>query len=277
MFVDRDKNSSHLNQSVIDVAQELFISATRRSEISSSHLGPGKAMLRALDWVFQYEEIVLVLEDDVFPNKHAAVYWETVNDLVLSRYILATSRSPFRDESTSDHLNSGLSKYALTNGWIITRQIWQDFQKHQTKPLFNEFIKFVVKQPLLVRSEHFFFLAASILGRRGIVPAWDSQFIFFVLLNKIKTITPNKSCVEVRGVDAVASNTLTNSRTTDEIFWRADDVPPAAYFPNNRLTNAILDKEIKSNIYKIRWWHIFSPIKSLLRVLKHHGVNPHKV
>jgi hypothetical protein len=83
--------------------------------------------------------------------------------------------------------------------------------------------------------------------------------------------------VEVRGVDAVASNTLTNSRTTDEIFWRADDVPPAAYFPNNRLTNAILDKEIKSNIYKIRWWHIFSPIKSLLRVLKHHGVNPHKV
>ena len=250
------------------MAQEIFTSATRSSEIYSSHLGPGKAMLRALDWVFQYEEIVLVLEDDVFPNKHAEGYWELVKDIVSSSYVLATSRSPFRDQKISNHLNSGLSKYALTNGWIVSRQIWEDFQSHQNKSLLNEFIKFIVKQPLLVRTEHFFFLAAAILGRRGIVPAWDSQFIFFVLLNKIKTITPNKSCVEIRGVDAVASNTLTNSKTIDEIFWRADDLPPATYFSNDELTNSIYDKEIKSKIYNIRWWHIFSPIKSLLRILK---------
>ena len=210
----------------------------------------------------------MVLEDDLFPNKHAVGYWEFVKDDVLSSYVLATSRSPFRDQRTSDHLNSGLSKYALTNGWIITRQIWKDFQKHQKKSLLTEFIKFIVKQPFLLRTEHFFFLAAAILGRREIVPAWDSQFIFFILINKIKTITPNKSCVEIRGVDSVASNTLTNSNTTNEIFWSADDVPPAAYISKDAFINSIFDKEIKSKIYNIRWWHIFSPFKSLLRILK---------
>ena len=225
-------------------------------------------MLVALDWVFQNEEIVLVLEDDVFPNNHAVGYWEYLKDIVLSGYVLATSRSPFRDQGISDHLNSCLSKYALTNGWIVTRRIWEDFQKHQNKPLFIEFFKFIVKQPLLVRTEHFFFLAAAILGRRGIVPAWDAQFIFFVLINKIKTITPNKSCVEIRGVDAVASNTLTNLNTTDEIFWKADDTPPAAYFPSNAAMNSKFDREIKFRIYNIRWRHIFSPFKSLLRILK---------
>ena len=222
----------------------------------------------ALDWVFQFEEIVLVLEDDVFPNRHAVGYWEFVKDIVLSGYVLATSRSPFRDQRTSDHLNTCLSKYALTNGWIITRRIWEDFQKHQRKPLFIEFIKFIVKQPLLVRTEHFFFLAAAILGRLGIVPAWDAQFIFFVLINKIKTITPNKSCVEIRGVDAVASNTLSNLNTIDQVFWKADDTPPAAYFSSSAVMNSKFDREIKSKIYNIRWWHIFSPFKSLLRILK---------
>ena len=268
LFVDRDRNSSQLNQTVIDMAQESFTSTTRRSEVYSSHLGPGQAMLRALDWVFQYEEIVLVLEDDVFPNKYAEEYWEYTKEIVLSGSVLATSRSPFRDLERSNYLNSGLSKFALTNGWIVTRKIWKDFQLHQNKSLLAEFIKFIVQHPLSVRTEHFFFWAAAILGRREIVPAWDSQFVFFVLLNKIKTITPNKSCVEIRGVDAVASNTITSSKTADDIFWRADDIAPATYFFNDEETNSIFDSEIKNEIYNIRWWHIFSPFKSLLRVLK---------
>lgn len=234
-------------------------------------------MLRALDWVFQYEKIVLVLEDDVFPNEHAARYWDSVENDLLSAPLLATSRSPFQGQKTANYLRSGYSKYALTNGWIITRQIWEKFQNHQRNSLLSEFSKFIFKKPLELRPEHFFFFAAAILGRRGIVQAWDSQFIFFILLNKIKTITPNNSCVEIRGVDAVASNTLANPKTFDEIFWRADDAPPAKYFSGDKKTNAIYDKEIKSSIYGIRWWHIFSPFKSLLRILKSKRVNPYKL
>ncbi len=268
MFVDRDQNSSKLNESVIDLARESFSTTTRQYQIHPTHLGPGIAMLKALDWVLQYEEIVLILEDDVFPNKYAVKYWDSLRSYLLSTTVLASSRSPFQDHTISNNLNSGLSKFALTNGWIITRQIWKEFQRHQNKPLLFEFSKFIFKKPLEVRPEHFFFLAAAILGRRKIVAAWDSQFIFFVLLNKIKTITPNKSCVEIRGVDAVASNTIAHPNTINEIFWRADDVPPAIYFSNDEETNALYDKEIKSKIYKIRWWHVFSPLKSYLRVLK---------
>lgn len=268
MFVDRDLKSSKLNESVIELARESFSTTTRRYQIHPIHLGPGLAMIKAIDWVFQYEEIILILEDDVFPNEHAAPYWDSLKDTLLNGPVLASSRSPFQDHEISDNLNSGLSKFALTNGWIITRQIWEEFQFHQKRSLLIEFSKFVAKEPLALRSEHFFFLAAAMLGRRGIVEAWDSQFVFFVLINKIKTITPNKSCVEIRGVDAVASNTLKHSSTINEIFWRADDEPPANYFYGNDKTNALYDKEIKSKIYGIQWWHIFSPIKSYLRVLK---------
>lgn len=276
LFVDRDQNPSKLNDSVINLAQEFFSSATRKAQIQPIHLGPGVAMLRALDWVFQFEEIVLILEDDVFPNEHAARYWDSVKNDLLSTSLLVTSRSPFQDRKFANSLKSGYSKFALTNGWILTRQIWEKFQTHQRHSLLAEFSKFIVKNPLGVRTEHFFFLASAMLGRRGIVQAWDSQFIFFTLLNKIKTITPNNSCVEIRGVDAVASNTIVDLTTIDEIFWKADGAPPANYLPNDKKINAIYDKEIKLNIYGVRWWHLFSPLKSLLRILKSQRVNFYK-
>jgi hypothetical protein len=269
LFVDRDQDSSELNNSVIELALEAFSTANRQSLVYPSHLGPGKAMLRALDWVFRYEEIVLVLEDDVFPNQHAAQYWNSVKDFVVNEGLLASSRTPFQNKKISDQVHSGVSKYALTNGWILSRQIWQQFQLHQEKSLLSEFGKFICKSPLAVRTEHFYFLASALLCRKGIVKAWDSQFIFFVLLNKIKTITPNKSCVEIRGVDAVASNTLINSDTSSDIFWSADELPPTFSTSWDNQVNTIYDKEIETKIYKIRWWHVFSPMKSLIRILKH--------
>ena len=277
LYVDRDPSASELNKSVIDIAREFSLISDRQSLVSPIHLGPGKAIPVALDWVFQYEEIVLVLEDDVFPNQHATKYWNSVKDFVLFEGLLASSRTPFQNNKMSDQVHSGLSKYALTNGWILSREIWQQFQAHKKKSLFSEFGKFTCKAPLTVRTEHFFFFASALLCRKGIVKAWDSQFIFFVLLNKIKTITPNKSCVEIRGVDAVASNTRINSDSSSDIFWSADELPPTFSRSWDNQVNAIYDHEIESNIYKIRWWHVFSPAKSLIRILKHYFVNLFKI
>lgn len=239
------------------------------AHIESTNLGPGKAMIQALDWAFESEELLWILEDDVFPNSFSNDYINAVSPHVLSnRNLIATGRSPITESALSPPDKLGISSFALTNGWLLTNEVWVKFKAHLKEPLTREFLTFIFRHPFSMRREHFFFFAAATLSRNELVQAWDTQFEFFCLINNIKTITPNKSCIEIRGVDEVASNTSSDADTTSDVFWKSDTTAPSTEISFEKSTVTYFDSIIISEIYQIHWWHIFSPVKSFLRIAK---------
>lgn len=269
IFVDHDNAMNSLNEQVKDYVENLSTSNRINSRIIKRNLGPGKAMIQALDWVFQSEEMVWVLEDDVFPNEFASRYVDATSETIrLHRRLMATTRSPIREISPQGPCQTGVSSFALTNGWIVTKEIWLDFKNHLDKKLLFEFLKFIIRNPFELRIAHFYIYGGAVICRSGLVPAWDTQFLFFCLIQKVKTITPNKSCIEIRGVDSVASNTVALSGNKSEVFWKADNVAPATEVYFEKSTKNYYDQLISREIYGVRWWHIFSPVKSYLRVIK---------
>ncbi|ASY16705.1 hypothetical protein A1sIA79_00215 [Candidatus Planktophila versatilis] len=268
-FVDFAGEGSNLSRDVVDFVKSTFTNPQRSYKISDAPLGPGKAMIEAIDWVFDFEERVLILEDDVFLNEYAIDFVYQSSLAIKDSTTLITLRSPFQDQDYVGDIPSGYSKFCLTNGWILNREAWRQFQHHRTKSLFSELVTFVIRRPTSLRIEHFFFLSASALSRKELIRAWDTQFIFFTLLNNIQTLTPNRSCVEIRGVDSVASNTLPASSHFSDVFWPASKLPPSLIFSKSRSVSKVYNAEIRDSVYKIRPRHFFSPIKSLLQIIKH--------
>lgn len=269
VFVDHDKSISDLNTSVKNYAAEISTQSNVMTQIESTNLGPGKAMIRALDWAFNSEELLWILEDDVFPNAFSSEYINTVaTHLLSSRNLLATARSPVTEKTLNPPDILGVSSFALTNGWLLTKDVWLKFKAHLNEPLTKEFLTFIFTHPFSIRREHFYFFAAASVSRSEIVQAWDTQFVFFCLINNIRTITPNKSCIEIRGVDDVASNTISFSGTTSDVFWKSDKTAPSTEISYENSISRFLDSMIINEIYHIRWRHIFSPVKSYLKLVK---------
>lgn len=269
IFVDHDNLLGEANSDVKVYANKLCETGRSQTNIQELNLGPGKAMIEALDWIFKSEEVVWILEDDVFPNDFAGDYINFIASQVKQDMnLVATARSPFTSSGAKLPNDSGISKFPLTNGWVLSREVWILFKIHLRNPLIKDFTKFAISNPCSIRREHFYFYAASLMSRSELVKAWDTQFLFFCLLNNIKSITPNRSCIEIRGVDEVASNTVPTIGVTDEVFWRADLIAPSHNISFDKSISDQLDSVIKEDIYKMRWWHVFSPIRSYLRIIK---------
>ena len=129
LFVDHDEKLSDLNKDVKNLANELVDKKNTLTQIQSKNLGPGKAMIQALDWAFESEEMLVVLEDDVFPNRFAASYMDSVAPRIRQNNgLIATMRSPISKVSIDDRNTSGVSKFALTNGWLLNRETWLELK-----------------------------------------------------------------------------------------------------------------------------------------------------
>jgi len=264
---------SEANKLVKELAKTFASSENVQLHVQPINLGPGTAMIRALDWALDTEEMVFVLEDDVFPNSFAADFLNSIAPMVRnSKSLIATGRSPITESSPLLLLTSGISKFALTNGWLIHREVWLEFKKHLQEPLIKELFIYLMRHPLSIRKEHFYFYSAAFLSRNKLLSAWDTQFVFFCLIKQIKTITPNRSCVEIRGVDQVATNTIATPGSTDEVFWKADLIAPSKAISLDGSTQKYYDHLIIENIYHIRKRHFLSPLKSYLRILKDKSV-----
>lgn len=278
IFIDHDDELSSLNQEVKDYVEILVTSNQVKARLSEVNLGPGEAMIHALDWVFESEEKVWILEDDVFPNEFATKYVNITSKVIdFYRHLIATTRSPVREFSPQGPNETGISSFALTNGWILTKDIWLCFKNHLDKSLWSQFLNFIVRNPSKLRIAHFYFYGGALICRGGLMSAWDTQFLFFCLLHQIKTITPNKSCIEIRGVDSVASNTIARIGTKREVFWNADEVEPDTKVSFKKSTTKYFDQVITREVYVVRWWHLFSPVKSYLRLIKKRFVYFYKI
>jgi hypothetical protein len=173
----------------------------------STNVGCSANLLSGIDWAFEFEEYIAIVEDDCLPV-------DDFYSLVLqSRARIEMDPSIWIVGGTqvvnSDFVNRALlSRYPITWGWATSRTKWIEIRSaliNGSKTYMN-FVGSGIR-----RSESLYWRAGARRSYSGFIDAWDIPFALAFIRNNKFCILPSESLVENVGDDSFALHTNPNS------------------------------------------------------------------
>lgn len=250
IFVDKASELStfkHLNQQVIAIANYYESLKKAQVKISEINLGVEQAVPFATNWALSLNNSVIILEDDCIPKPGALKYFDENINLVsgkivmISGYGLQNEISPYNSK-----YQYRLTRFPMIWGWATTRTSWELLVSILVNPpMFKKTVFAIFKNPNHI-VEICFFYAAFIRVKCNRLQAWDAPIALEMLVSNYKCALSILNLIENIGDDAVASHKMNFKR--DVGLNDGQDI----------------DVYIKKKIYKMRIWHILSPLKSML-------------
>jgi hypothetical protein len=172
-----------------------------KTEFSSVNLGCKMRIVSGLNWVFQYVESAIILEDDCVPCE--AFFWYC--DALLKKYrndkrVYTISGSNF--SQPDDQHGHYFSRYALMWGWATWRDRWE---KYQANPVdYCEItIKIWWRHPLILAYWLFVFESESTAQ----LDTWDVQWILTLWRENGFACRPTQNLVDNIGFGENATHT----------------------------------------------------------------------
>jgi hypothetical protein len=203
-----------------------------------NNLGCGKAVSSAISWLFENEEIGIILEDDCLPSE---TFFDFCRENLLyykdSEEIYHINGSNFQEGNNYGSDSYFFSKYPFIWGWASWRRAWRNYsytlesfnQKNDNSLMFNKYwSKIFVNM------------------KEGKIDTWDYQWVYTIWKNKGKAITPNVSLVKNIGFDSNATH------TQFEPTWNKKNIYGniiTILHPENQDINFIADKFIDKTIF----------------------------
>ncbi len=266
VFIDKGQTQTAQNQQMISSAQDYLNHPNVFVNIASESYGSQRGVEAALDWVFQKEEVVVVLEDDSVVTDASLKFFDETVDVLSDSVVIVSSRrilegSYFGACDTHSHV----SRFALTNGWMTSRNFWVRHY-HREKPLVG-FLKIKIDSlnPLMRWATKCFFFSGTARFELGIGKVgWDQKVVFTLLRDNLYSFVPNRTVMGNKGVDIVASNTKGLSEDGG-FLYQAD-----TEFPNFEIYSGMFCKEELNkrfiDLYGITFGNVLTPIKVLFEI-----------
>jgi hypothetical protein len=216
-------------------------------------VGVGKGVPTAIEWIGASESEFVILEDDCMPLKGALDWFDQQISRIDDRTLLISGYSPIKNSISTEQASGVESRYPMIWGWATTRQAWGLLKPktYSKKELFREFLKST--WTLNSKIGLAFFTAAQMRVQMGTLKAWDAPVALNMLFGKYRCLIPTRSLIENVGDDAYASH-APFSHTEEKFLFENFDI----------LSSEELEKVIETTIYKMRFRHLFSPIRALL-------------
>lgn len=268
-YIFLDKAPSHLGHiskeilSVVAKHQETLDITTFQMEIN---LGVGIAVPYAVSEVLKIERDLIVLEDDCIPNRFTLEYFDFASEHVTGKTVMVSARCAgpsgggFLKEACAT-----FTTYPLINGWLTNQSAWTQINPLEHDIKVKQASSWLIKNPKKIPA-FCFFLAAVIRVKNGNLKAWDSFVAFKMLIGGLRSISPNRTCVTVLGVDEVASNTKIGRTTISDVYIHADLESPSHELDETSEAKLNTDRKVEKYIYQIRFRHLFSPILAIMRI-----------
>lgn len=267
LFVDRPKSTSIPNEMI----RKHFLAYTEYpnfiAKYASEPYGAQRGVEAGLEWIFQREELVVILEDDAVISDNSLIYFDQMTGLISDKVVIVSSRRIIDDSNLTEcSSHSHVSRFALTNGWMTTKRFWIE---HYNRPktfsglLFN---KIQSENTLMNWAVRCFFLTgvARFELRLGNV-GWDQKVVYTLLRDNLLSFVPNRTTVGNMGVDETASNTKPKEKN-DAFLYRADLLQPNLNYSNDSNCQPIVNKAFIA-LYGISYKHLLSPIKLLFDLI----------
>ena len=214
---------------------------------------------QAVDWVLDFEDCCIILEDDCDFSLNALPYFDQMFIHLGGDIAMITGDSPW-NKNEIEH--STQSQYPLIWGWATNREQWKKMSRLIGGEIpWRRVLQSAVKKPRMFLSITYF-LSAQIKVKRGQLQAWDCSVALNMLLANLKCITPNVRIIENVGDDEFAHHTFDN---IDLARGRIENKAAASTVLRNDLeSEKATNKAIRQRIYNMKMRQVFSPVKALL-------------
>lgn len=221
--------------------------------LRKENLGSSLSVITAIEWAFQFEETVAVLEDDLDISIKLLDFFSTqVKMLVVDSKILMLSGSnPFRGLSKTEC--SGYSHYPVVWGWATTRSKWNVIREG----ILNANYPF--EDPTIQIRVRNFLEAGRNRAQSRLIDAWDVPLAAFMRARGYKCLIPSANLVSNTGYDQNATH------TTKKKWPLGVAIEEGGNFDEEYSQN--YDPQMESLILGIKRRHIFSKLKLKISTL----------
>jgi hypothetical protein len=262
IFIDKSKPDDELNAEVCRIANLHKIASGRvKLKISDTNLGVRHAVPNAINWALESCDSLIVLEDDCIPNDFAIEYFDNCVGYVNEEVVLISgSTLPNFPTKLKGYLFE--SKFPLIWGWALTKQSWEKIRPDREINS-KDVVKGIFRNPNNIIPILYFY-SAVIRIQNNLLNAWDSPIALRMLIENYKSILPDCSVISNVGQDEVASHFNSKSSRAETIVTTYGDRAPAMTKSSSKKLTLELSKEIQSQIYKMKFHHVLSPVKSVI-------------
>lgn len=162
------------------------------------NLGPGAAVITAIDWVFSHEEAAIVLEDDLEVDGELFRYMRAnIEILRLKNEYLILSGTKLQDDQSNEIT---LSNIPVIWGWATTKSKWAITRNL----ILNSSIDLKKIRNLRRR---LYWLVGRKKALEGMIDAWDVPLAAAMFAEGYECLLPPTNLVTNNGFDNVASHT----------------------------------------------------------------------
>jgi hypothetical protein len=177
-----------------------------RMIVRTEHLSLTDNFQCTLDLVFQHEDTLIVLEDDLIPSRS---FYQFCNRMLLEYgpdsdvgCIVGSNLNAFHMDRSYLLSNIGIPYW----GWATWRQKWSLYRSDNTYwPILSE----VAMRGVSPKNQQYFYECFN--NNSNGLNLWDLQWCLSLLANRQYTILPGKNLITNRGFDADASTTRTEN------------------------------------------------------------------
>jgi hypothetical protein len=262
IFIDKSYFDDELNNEVIRVAHLYMLTTERiKVKVSDTNLGVRYAVPSAINWALENSDSLIVLEDDCIPNEFTLEYFDGCFRFINEEVVLISgSTLPYFPKKLEGYLYE--SEFPLIWGWALTKASWERIRPDREVRL-KDVVKAIIKRPKNLISILYFY-AAVIRINCNSLNAWDSPVALRMLVENYKSILPDCSVISNVGLDLVASHFQPKLPKTESVVTTYGVRAPALVKNVNKKQSSELSNNIKTQVYNMKFQHVFSPIKSLL-------------
>ena len=248
------------NKEVISCAKSFERKLNLRIRVNEKQSGVKLGVPNAVEYVLTEEYACIVLEDDCLVDNSELTFFDSMAPNLKENICLVTGDSPWFENEID--VNT-VSTYPLIWGWVTNRPQWDKVKIFIDQPVpWIAALRTLCKKPNLAIPIAFF-LATQIRIEKENLQAWDCSLALSMILQDLKCIIPSRRITSNIGNDEFAHHTLneksvrlksvsTENKITDHVSYEER---------HERITNTA----IRKRIYQMKWFHLMSPIKALLR------------
>ena len=266
VYIDRAETPYvELNSKVFEVAEKYTGVIDLKIFWAGENHGVGLGVPSALNWVFNFVDEVIVLEDDCLPTADAYFFFDDQASRIKDNIVMVCGTSPWQVEKINTHTRSlSVSSYPLIWGWSTNSTSWFNLRALIQKGTPHlRVLKAIISNPSRINILCFFY-AAVIKVNKGKLKAWDSPVALEMLLCGYKAIIADKSLIQNSGQDENASHFSNPGSLLSEVVSQSHSGRASSQLDLSQKNCNEIDKVIENSVYQLKARHVISPIKAII-------------
>ena len=210
------------------------------------NLGCGRAVSSAISWVLEHEEMVIILEDDIRPNRSFFQFCEEMLQRYKNDERIMTVSGHSMIEVANSPSNYRLSKYPVIWGWATWKRSWNLYEYS-----LDSYPKIGIVQLLKAYRGNLILSLQCVLNfgavRSNLIDTWDYQLLYSSFLHGKLHVIPNVNLTENVGFNQKATHTkfptIPSPKTKEIVDFRLHE-PTNCSPQSERRDRSILQRQL---------------------------------